>query len=101
MDGTDGDSVITRRMGLITELSERQSEVLGLIESSRLIDDKTMEDGLMANLGYNDDVIVALVLAMKENTIESDQEITNFDLILAGSLLDHLDTLGYELVRKG
>lgn len=100
MDGTDGDSVTIRRMGLLTELSERQSEVLGLIESSRFTQDKTMEDGLMANLGYNDDVIVALVLAMKENTIESDQEITNFDLILAGSLLDHLDTLGYELVRK-
>lgn len=85
-------------VGVIEQLSERQSEVMGIIQDARDSADKTMEDGLLMQLGYKDDVITALVLAKRE--LQADKEIEVMDLLWASAFLDHLDTLGYRVKRK-
>jgi hypothetical protein len=89
-----------RRSGVIRQLSDRQLDVKELFAAIRETNDKTIRDGLAANLGYPDDVVTAVVLARIEDTSDPAVEIDQLDLILAGSFLDHLDTLGFCVVRK-
>lgn len=86
---------------MLRELMERQSDVKEIISSARNTEDKTIEDGITGNLGYPDDLIVAVVLALKEMELEDEEtEISQTDVIFAGMFLDHLDTLGFQLDRK-
>lgn len=100
-DGTKDSRPETRRRGLISELSDRQSDIRELLADVRTIEDKTAQEGLAGNLGYPDDTVIALLLAQLE-TFHSDvsRPLEVADLILTGALLDHLDTLGYEVRRK-
>jgi hypothetical protein len=90
---------VNREVRVISELSERQEIVRDLIVESRESTDKTMEDGLIASLGYEDDAVIALVLSKLELE-DPPFEPTNMDLMWAGAVLDHLDTLGYQVIRK-
>lgn len=89
-----------RRGGLLEQLSDRQSDVRELLSSLRSAEDKTMEDGLAANLGHDDEAVVAVVLAVKEMAKDPDGEVTVVDLIWAGAFLDHLDTQGKTVRAK-
>lgn len=98
MDGRDNnDSVHDIEVGVIAQLSENQESVREIILASRNNPDKSFEEGLVANLGYDDDTIIAMVLAKNEI---SQSELDEMDLMWAGAVLDHLDTLGYQVVRK-
>lgn len=97
MDGRETQS--DWRVGLITHLSEVQSEVLAIIRDSREAEDKTLEDGLVSNLPYKDETVAAVVLAHKEIR-DPDGEINQMDILWAGTFLDHLDTMGYRVRRK-
>jgi len=97
-DGTD-DFVIANEVGVITQLSDLQGEVQSFLDASRDNTDKTMEDGMISNLGYDDDTVVAIVIAHKEIR-NPGGDIMVMDLMWAGAFLDHLDTLGYEVIRK-
>ena len=79
---------------MIRDLSDRQSDVRELLGGVRQEQDKTKEEGLAGNLGYDDEVIVAVVLATLENTTDPARPIGVIDLLRAGGFLDHLDTLG-------
>lgn len=89
-----------KRGGVIRQLMERQLDVKELIQGIRDTEDRTVEEGLAGNLGYDDDVVVATVLATKENSKDPEGDISTIDLIWAGAFLDHLDTLGFEVRRK-
>ena len=98
MDGRDtNESVTGIEVGVIGQLSANQEAVRSIILTARESSDKTFEDGMLSNLGYEDDTIIALVLAKIE--IQGTDPI-DMDLMWAGAMLDHLDTLGYQLVRK-
>jgi len=97
-DETD-DFVSENEVGVIAQLAELQSEVQMFLAESRDAIDKSMEDGIIANLGYDDDSVVAIVLAHKEIR-NPGGDIMAMDLLWAGAFLDHLDTLGYQVIRK-
>lgn len=79
---------------------ERQSDVRGLLASARSESDKTVVEGLVGNLGYQDDHVIAVTLAVKEMAREPSDDIVINDLVWAGAFLDHLDTQGFSLRRK-
>lgn len=85
---------------MIRQMSDRQSDVRELISGVRNTDDKSVEEGLAGNLGYDDDIIVATVLAAKEMSREPDAQIEIGDLIWAGAFLDHLDTQNFQIGPK-
>jgi hypothetical protein len=93
------DDSVNTEVGVITQLSEKQEEVRDIILASRETDDKSMEDGLLANLGHDDDLVIGLVLAKLEIERPNEEPIA-MDVMWAGAFLDHLDTLGYRMVRK-
>lgn len=85
---------------MLREMSDRQLEVKELLSTVRAREDKTITDGLAGNLGYDDDKITAVALARIEMGNEPDREVAEIDLIWAGEFLDHLDTQGYQAIRK-
>lgn len=85
---------------MIQELSERQEDVKELLASVRKIEDKSPREELASNLGYDDAVVTAAVLAAREMKREPDGPIDENDLVWAGAYLDHLDTQGFEIRRK-
>jgi hypothetical protein len=89
-----------RRGGLLRQMMERQEDVKGYIQHLRDASDKTMEEGLAGQLGYDDDTITAVVLTAKEMSSEPESMVTTIDLIWASEWLDHLDTQGYQIRRK-
>lgn len=99
MDGRDTNESVSDEIevGVIGQLSQNQEEVRSIILTARENPDKTFEDGILSNLGYKDDTIIALVLAKLE--IQGTDP-TDMDVMWAGAMLDHLDTMGYQLVRK-
>lgn len=96
----DSAGEFTRRGGLLKDLSNRQSDIRELLADIRATEDKTVEDGLAGNLGYDDDKIIAVVLSVVEMDKDPDREITVRDLIWAGAFLDHLDTQGLTVRMK-
>lgn len=84
---------------MISQLSERQEDIRTMIINSRDATDKTMEEGLLASLGYDDDLIIAMVLAKLELQ-DPEAEAQPIDLMWASGMLDHLDTMGFRLRRK-
>ena len=95
------DRATERRPGLITDLGECQEQVLDLIKLSREQEDPTMEESLVGDSGHEDDILIALVLAQMEvDEVIRSEPVANFHVIRAGAILDHLDTLGFTLVRK-
>lgn len=84
-------------VGVIEQLSDKQAEVMSIINDARDEDDKSMEQGFLGSLGYKDDIITAMVIAKIEL---SGTEIVPMDLMWASAFLDHLDTLGYRVKRK-
>lgn len=89
-----------RRGGLLREMSNRQLDVQETLSTVRETEDKTIVDGLAGNLGYDDDVVTAVVLVLVEMATDGEKEITPEDLVFAGEFLDHLDTQGFEIRRK-
>lgn len=89
-----------RRTGLLREMSDRQLDVKELLGHVRSVDDKTIEDGLAGNLGYEDDQIIAVVLTRIEMGKDPEKEVEVVDLIWAGEFLDHLGTQGFDVRRK-
>lgn len=88
--------------GLLEDINNRQLDIRELIAEARTADgdDKTVEGGLVSQLGYPDEVIVATVIAAMEMDKNPEREVTHLDLIWAGAYLDHLDTQGFEVRRK-
>lgn len=78
----------------------KQENVKELLRHVRSIEDKTLEIGLVSNLGYPDEVVIALILAQLENSEDPDREVVVPDLAWAGAILDHLDTQGFVVKRK-
>lgn len=89
-----------RRRGLLTELSDRQSDVRELLDEVRTREDKSRDDGLAGNLGHPDEIVIPVVLAFLELHRDPGREITVLDLIWAGEFLDHLDTQNMEVRAK-
>lgn len=104
MDKTDGTSDLARKHrrkgGVLRQMSDRQSDVKELISGLRKTEDKTVIEGLAGNLGYDDDLVVACVLASLEMGRDPDRQIEIEDLIWAGAFLDHLDTQGFAVSSK-
>lgn len=84
---------------MLREMSDRQSDVRELLMDIRTTQDKTQEMGLAGNLGYPDDLIIAVVMADRE-LMEREEEVNINDLILAGAFLDNLDTQGFRVKAK-
>lgn len=82
---------------MLTDMMERQEEVMGLLQAVHEETDKTILVGLAGSLGHSDRAITAMVLALLEVSDDTSREIVVNDLIYAGSILDHLDTQGFEL----
>jgi len=87
-------------MGLLRQLSDRQSDIRELLMGVRVEPDKTKEMGLAGNLGYSDDLIVAVVMTRLEMSDDPDRPVMIKDLIWAGEFLDHLDTQNYVITAK-
>jgi hypothetical protein len=96
----DSDAVSIGGTGVLVDLMERQSEVANLISAAAEETDKTTMDGLLGSIGYPVEVVTAVVLAHMETSEEPRDDITQFDIILAGAFLDHLDTQGYRIAPK-
>jgi hypothetical protein len=78
----------------------KQETVKDLLRQARATEDKTIEIGLVAKLGYPDEVVTAVILAQLENSEDPDREVTLGDLLWAGAILDHLDTQGFSIRQK-
>jgi hypothetical protein len=98
-DRTDRDSDATGGTGVLVDLMERQVEVEDIIRDAIEETDKTTMDGILGSIGYPLEVVTAVVLAMKESAPEPRDDITQFDIVLAGAFLDHLDTQGFKVKR--
>lgn len=85
---------------MLRELSDRQSDVRELFMQLREMQDKTQEEAIAGNLGYDDDAVIAVVLATKEYSRDPASSIEIGDLIWAGGFLDYLDTQGFGVYQK-
>lgn len=92
-----------RRPGLLRQLMERQEDVKERLQEIRT---DLREVGSLQSLtrGYQDDPIVAIVIARSEMKPKTDDEdpnlVEDIDLVWAVEFLDHLDTQGFEIRRK-
>lgn len=90
-----------RSQGLLSELSNRQSDVQEL--RREILADLSNFAGLALLVeGYNEDTLVAVVLTRMEMTPAADGEErkpTEIDLVWAVEFLDHLDTQGFSVLR--
>lgn len=99
---------MTRRRGLLSELSEVQETykqmLIGMKGDSN--PDKTFDEAMDAAFmkGVDDDIVIAVACASLEmdndNSGEDPRGPEENDLFYAQDLIDHLDTLGKRIVSK-
>lgn len=90
-----------RGQGLLDTLALRQEEYRGLLRAVRETEDKSYSDGLIASEGMNEDSLIACATVLFELSHDPDREPIENDIIWAQEFVDHLDTLGFEIRRKG
>lgn len=84
-----------RRWGLLRELMERQAEVDDVIAE---MDQTPMEHIHMNNL--DGEMVTAVVLTHIEMGHDKNRPVEKGDIVWAAELIDHLDTLGFEIRYK-
>jgi hypothetical protein len=87
-------------VGLLGELALRQEEYRVHLEELRETPDKSYADAIIASEGMEEDQLIALATVLFEMSREHDRDTQSSDLLWAQEVIDHLDTLGWELVRK-
>jgi hypothetical protein len=98
---------MTRRHGLLAELSEIQETYRGMLTDLRNKEDRSYREVMTASEGMDDEALISVACVLLEisndhNAQYQDQlrDPEENDLLYAQEFIDHLDTLGKIILSK-
>jgi hypothetical protein len=90
-------------MGILTALSLRQEEARGVLQEIRETADLSINDGFINSSKIHQDTLIDLAILHLEMSTDRGTEgrpIEKGDFLWAVDMIDHLDTLGYEIIKR-
>lgn len=90
-------------MGVLTGLSLRQEEGRALLQGIKENADLSIHEGLINSSKVHEETLIDLALVHLELTTDRSTEerpLEEGDFLWAIDMIDHLDTLGYEIIKR-
>jgi hypothetical protein len=90
-------------MGVLTGLAMRQEEGRALLQQIRENADLSIHEGLINSSKVHQETLIDLAIVHLELSTRRDTEerpLTRDDFLWAIDMIDHLDTLGYEIIKR-